>query len=170
VWIGLDRNRREVLSLGLSKTVVGDALNLPFKSGSIDSIVLAEVLEHLYDISSIIREVNRVLAVEGCLFLTTPNPYALSLWPKFWLLARNPAERSTYRRFLGAPDHCIFWEPLSLVNLLYDHGLVVEEITTKNLDIPVLRRFWSAARLLDVDSWPWNRVGSYTCLSARRIK
>jgi hypothetical protein len=74
------------------------------------------------------------------------------------------------RASLGAPDHRIFWEPLSLMNLLYDHGLVVEEMTTKNLDIPLLRRFWSGARLLDLNFWPFNRLGFYTCLIAQRIR
>jgi len=166
--IGLDHDSCNVLSLGLPGTLAGDAFALPFASGSIESVVLAEVIEHLHNSERVFQEVSRVLCPSGYLFLTTPNPFALSLWPKFWLFARRPAERSNYREYLAAPDHCIFWEPLSLINILYDYGLVVEEVTTTNLGIPLLGRFWPGARLLDPKIWPFTRLGSYTCLVACR--
>lgn len=169
LWIGLDYNAHGVASLGLSNTIIGDGFTLPFASASLESIVIAEVVEHLYDLRPLIQEVSRVLESGGYLFLTTPNPYNLFLWSKFWLLSHNLIQRSNYRRFLGAPDHCIFWEPLSLMNLLYDSGIIVEQMTTKNVDVPFIRRFWTWAQLLDISFWPFDRLGFYTCLIGRRV-
>jgi len=169
VWMGIDTNLDAVMSLKISNTIGATAFNLPLASSSVDTVILAEVVEHLYDIGGIVREVQRVLQAGGLLFLTTPNPYSLLLWTNFWLLSKDLIGRSNYRRYLGAADHRVFWEPLSLVNLLYDHGLIVEELTTKNLDIPYARRFWQGARALDLPFWPFNRLGTYTCLIARRV-
>ena len=54
---------------------------LPVKSGSVDSITLIELIEHVdnEDLSLILKECKRVLKHNGCLYLSTPNYY--SLWP-----------------------------------------------------------------------------------------
>src|SRR5690554_2504574 len=51
---------------------------LPFKSHSIDNLLLLHVLERSTDPHQLLREVERVLAVDGKLILCCFNPF--SLW------------------------------------------------------------------------------------------
>ena len=46
---------------------------LPFSDGSVDFILLCEVIEHLYNPDHILREINRVLRKGGKLLISTPN-------------------------------------------------------------------------------------------------
>lgn len=54
-----------------------DAQRLPFADGSFDVVVSDDVVEHLVDTDAYAREIHRVLAVGGWLFLSTPN---LAAW------------------------------------------------------------------------------------------
>ena len=58
---------------GFKNTVWGDVSALPFKEASFDWVLSNQVIEHLRDPSSFLRECTRVLASDGRLFLTTPN-------------------------------------------------------------------------------------------------
>jgi 2-polyprenyl-3-methyl-5-hydroxy-6-metoxy-1,4-benzoquinol methylase len=52
---------------------------LPFSTGEFDAVLLTEVLEHLmYPPALLFNEIRRVIRKGGRLFLTTPNPAALS--------------------------------------------------------------------------------------------
>ncbi|MFH0793681.1 MAG: class I SAM-dependent methyltransferase [bacterium] len=58
-----------------------DALNLPLKSGSADTLFYSEVLEHLPDPRQAFSEIARVLSPSGHLLLTTPFLYHLHSEP-----------------------------------------------------------------------------------------
>jgi SAM-dependent methyltransferase len=62
---------------GVGTAVVGDALRLPFPSGSFDRIIAAEVLEHIPDDRQAIAELARVLRIEGTIAVTVPR-----WWPE----------------------------------------------------------------------------------------
>ncbi|MDM7994134.1 MAG: methyltransferase domain-containing protein [Acidobacteriota bacterium] len=51
----------------------GDALQLPFQSGSMDLVVAMEILEHLEDQTSLIHEAARVCSATGTVLVSTPN-------------------------------------------------------------------------------------------------
>lgn len=51
----------------------GDVYSLPFKSNSVDCVILSEVLEHLPDEDSALREIRRVLKKGGNLIITVPH-------------------------------------------------------------------------------------------------
>lgn len=53
--------------------VVADAANLPFKEGSFSQVICSEVLEHLPDDRSALREIRSVLKSGGSLILTFPH-------------------------------------------------------------------------------------------------
>lgn len=57
--------------------IVGDAHALPFDSESFECILCTEVLEHLKDPRKAITEMNRVLAPNGYLILTTRFVYPI---------------------------------------------------------------------------------------------
>jgi len=52
--------------------IQGDALCLPFKAGLFDYAVVLDVLEHIPDDHSAIKEISRVLKENGKLYITTP--------------------------------------------------------------------------------------------------
>lgn len=61
-----------------SADVDGDSIALPFKSYSLDTLLLAHVLEYSRDPHQVLREVERVLVADGTLILCRFNPW--SLW------------------------------------------------------------------------------------------
>lgn len=52
-----------------------DAYNMPYSASSFDVIICRELIEHLEDPASLLREIHRVLVLDGHLLLTTPNIY-----------------------------------------------------------------------------------------------
>ncbi len=62
-----------------------DATRLPFADASIDKIICSEVLEHIHDYQSVLKEIERVLKPGGLLAVTVPRA-----WPEkicWWLSA-----------------------------------------------------------------------------------
>lgn len=53
-----------------------DGITIPLASESVDFVLATEFLEHYFDTSSILKEINRVLKPGGVLFFTVP-----SIWP-----------------------------------------------------------------------------------------
>lgn len=51
---------------------ISEATNLPFKDGSFDSVLLLDVIEHIDDDNSVIKEAKRVLKSGGIIILTAP--------------------------------------------------------------------------------------------------
>lgn len=46
---------------------------LPFKKNQFDAVVAGEIIEHLYDVNTFLKEILRILKPGGQLILTTPN-------------------------------------------------------------------------------------------------
>ena len=79
--------------------VQADGCHLPFTSGSFDSAVCLEMIEHVPDPDGLLEEIARVLKVEGRLVVSTPNKWVSSpLWPS----PQNPHHRREWypSRFL----------------------------------------------------------------------
>ena len=79
--VGIDVNRQNIdraKNTAKADFIVASALNLPFKHGSFDKTVAAEVIEHLPATTErlALQEVYRVLHPEGYLVLTTPSNHA----------------------------------------------------------------------------------------------
>jgi SAM-dependent methyltransferase len=75
---------------------------LPFPDASFTAVLLNEVLEHLvYAPMLLFREIRRVLVHGGCLYLTTPNPAAISKLIRF---ARGGNNEPFLRTFFVEDD------------------------------------------------------------------
>jgi len=77
-----------------------DATRLPFADASIDKIICSEVLEHIHDYQSVLKEIARVLKPGGQLAVTVPRA-----WPEkicWWLSdAYHQVEGGHIRIFNG---------------------------------------------------------------------
>lgn len=164
--IPLDLNAAQVIQLQTNNAVVGNIFNLPIHTDSVDSVVLGEVIEHFYEIDSLLAEISRVMKQDGQLVITTPNTYEFFRVLKHWFLkgSDDVYNFKNARSYLADSDHKIFWEPLSLVNLLAHHKLKVTELTTLSFTVPYV----PFARELDWQFWPFNRVSEYLCLVAQK--
>lgn len=95
---------------------------LPYAEGTADTVILCNVLEHIYDHQFILREVHRILAVEGTLIGFVP----------FWV-GYHPDPHDYFRytpealtRMLsdaGLPDHTI--RPIATGPLLANFNTIV---------------------------------------------
>lgn len=162
---GIDTNEELVKRYGFPNTSVQSFLDMKFENGSFDTVILLEVIEHVLDSVKGFAEVSRVLRRGGKFIITTPCCYGRLHWIKHWMLSKKPFERRNYRSFLGNADHKIFWEPLSLCNILATHNLKVVEMTTRNLALPYLPQFMKNPPL---HFWPFSRMGTYLCIVAEK--
>src|ERR1700735_1613356 len=77
--------------LGSGVTLCAPLDSLPFRSDSIDAILLPHTLELVEDPYAVLREAERVLTAEGCLMICGFNPY--SGW----------GARRVFGRYIGRP-------------------------------------------------------------------
>lgn len=69
--------------------MLGDGARLPFRDRSFDGLVCSEVLEHVHDDASVVREIARVLKPGGVAALTVPCGNYPALWdPLNWVRER----------------------------------------------------------------------------------
>jgi len=75
VYSDLSFNALKILKhrSGSGMYVVADAANLPFKPGTFSHTVCSEVLEHIEDDRSVLREIATVMKSSGCFIITFPH-------------------------------------------------------------------------------------------------
>ncbi|GAA2362498.1 class I SAM-dependent methyltransferase [Nonomuraea africana] len=59
-------------AVGTGETVQGTALDMPFEDGTFDRVIAAEVLEHIHEDTTAMREILRVLKPGGLAAVTVP--------------------------------------------------------------------------------------------------
>ncbi|HLC86292.1 MAG TPA: class I SAM-dependent methyltransferase [Candidatus Nanoarchaeia archaeon] len=62
---------------------------LEFKDKNFDTIVMGEIIEHIFDTDKVVREIKRMLKDKGHLVITTPNIASLNRRIRL-LLGKNP--------------------------------------------------------------------------------
>jgi len=103
--------RKVAIEKNPSSTIAdGVATALPFPSGAFDLVICIEVLRYLHraDNRLALREIRRVLAPGGALFLTSVNTYALDGFYLHYRLRRMFASTS------AALPHCEFTTPADI--------------------------------------------------------
>jgi 2-polyprenyl-3-methyl-5-hydroxy-6-metoxy-1,4-benzoquinol methylase len=71
---------------------VADVAELPFDAGSFDLVVCFETIEHVANASEAVSELRRVLADDGVLVISTPNPAEYVVENEFHVREYTPAE------------------------------------------------------------------------------
>jgi SAM-dependent methyltransferase len=105
---------------------------LPFEDGSADVVLAGEIIEHIVDTESFLREIRRVLRPGGATVLSTPN----ILWWKhrLALLAGRYPEALDYRTRYGDDfGHVRIFTPRLMRELLEETGFVDVEVIGKRL-------------------------------------
>jgi SAM-dependent methyltransferase len=104
---------------GLGEALVGDAEDLGATLGGrrFEVVVAGEVLEHLSNPGLALAGIGQALEPGGVFFASVPNAYCLPLFLRF--LA---GEEKVHR------DHCCYYSPKTLHELLRRHGFVLTAI------------------------------------------
>lgn len=110
--------------------VVGDVTRLPFEEGSVDKMILSEVLEHLPDDASALEEALRVLRPGGVLAITVPNKHYPFLWdPPNYVRERLGLGHFTREPLSGIwTDHRRLYTQEALTCLLRESGFEVADV------------------------------------------
>ena len=127
----LDRARRR--GVPVARAAI-DGLGLPLASGSVDVVIMSELIEHLVDTDAALAEAGRVLVPGGRLLLSTPN---LAAWYNRVLLAFGIQPIFTevsLRRIYGRPGrdvvgHLRIFTRRALEEILVAAGFVEIDIT-----------------------------------------
>jgi len=114
----------------------GDVQAAGYPAGYFDVIYCSEVIEHLPDPASVLREASRVLRTGGLLYITTPNYNSLS------------------RRLLGykwrvfAKEHICYFAPRVLSRVLNENGFAKVRVSTRNVDPHELKKVFGRRTML----------------------
>ncbi len=166
--VGLDNRQETLFRSNFPNSVVGDGFKLPFKDNSFDAVVFSEVIEHVWNPKSMLDEISRVLTKNGRLYLTTPNVLDFYRYVRFWLLKKEPLSEKNYKKYLGAPDHVQFYDPLSLCRMFDQSGFDVVKLTTTNFSIPGLKKGRLELKQVQLNFFPFNRISSYICMIGQK--
>jgi ubiquinone/menaquinone biosynthesis C-methylase UbiE len=82
-WENVRRASDNLAAVGSATVVQAAAERLPFEDASLDTVVLADVIEHVFSVDEALREVARVLRPEGRLICVTPIRATLRAWRTF---------------------------------------------------------------------------------------
>ncbi|MDW8063083.1 MAG: class I SAM-dependent methyltransferase [Candidatus Caldarchaeum sp.] len=66
-----------------SPDVVASAEFLPFRTGCFDRVVMMDVIEHVEEVSSALKECHRILSEDGMLLIVTPNRNGFGLYDSY---------------------------------------------------------------------------------------
>lgn len=145
-FVGIDwseGNLRRGQQLGLTLLRGGvDAPGLPLASGTVDVVIMSELIEHLVDTDGAVEEVHRVLKPGGSLLLSTPN---LAAWFNRGLLALGTQpvfSEVSLRRVFGRPGsqvagHLHLFTRRALVEFLEANGFTSVEVAgARYHDVP----------------------------------
>lgn len=134
----LERARERGL---IARRVNVEREQLPYEDGFFDVVVLADVIEHVFETDELLRECRRVLAAGGSLVVTTPNIASLGRRAML-LVGLSPfLEYSTELATAGLPSvgHIRYYTARDLRRQLLHHGLQVFELRGDGLNLGLLR-------------------------------
>lgn len=132
------------------RVIVGDAMKIDtiFRLKSFDTIIGAEIIEHLENPAQFLRASRQVLKDTGTLILSACNPYhlptilanALFIRPEFtahkthdpWHISLLP-----YRSMITLLEHCDF----SLIKVLNANGLILNPRIDRGPWLPFFKAF-----------------------------
>jgi len=110
-----------------------DARTLPFRTASVDMVLLLEVLEHIPDTEQVMSEIQRVLKPEGMLYISVPFIYPAHDLPHDYFRFTVEGLQHLLRKHELQPE-MIRQHGNSVVTLLQIGNLVMLELVRWLLD------------------------------------
>jgi SAM-dependent methyltransferase len=104
---------------------------LKFENNSIDLVILAHVVEHLYHPLYILKEAWRVLKEKGIILISTDNALMLNTLINICTLndfLHEPVEQTAAMSFHTWRGHCRFFSKKDLIKMLNSVGFKVKEV------------------------------------------
>ncbi|MDP4199607.1 MAG: methyltransferase domain-containing protein [Bacteroidota bacterium] len=121
--------------------IVADSYRLPFRDGSFDAIVAAEIIEHLHDPKVFAEELMRVVRPGGVVIVSTP--FNERLVYEICIHCHQPTPHNA---------HLHSWTKESLTSLFIDSSIRVDFYTFNN-KLLLFGRTYPALRLLPFSAW-----------------
>jgi SAM-dependent methyltransferase len=118
--------------------VVSEEKKLPFNNESIDFILAADVIEHLFDVPNFLSEMNRILKKSGKIFISTPYHGTIKNLI-IALIGFDTAFNPTWA-------HIRFFTKKSLSDLLRKHGFDIVEYNQYGRFKPVSNGMYFVAK------------------------
>lgn len=115
---------------------------LPYPRNSFDYVILADIIEHVFDTDRLIRDCYKVLKPKGKLIVTTPNIASLARRIMLLLGISPYVEYSLFLDCNGLPPvgHIRYFTISTLNKLLNSNGFNALEIGGDGLQLPFLPR------------------------------
>lgn len=138
---------RKTIKSNKLRTIVGSAIELPFKNETFDTVVSWEVIEHIPRNTEfkMFKEVNRVLKKGGVFYLSTPFNSIPSkvLDPAWWLLGHRHYSIKQINNFAEQTNFSVnkifvagkWWTILEILNLYVSKWILNREIIFKDFFI-----------------------------------
>jgi 2-polyprenyl-3-methyl-5-hydroxy-6-metoxy-1,4-benzoquinol methylase len=118
--------------------------SLPYSDNSFDAVVSLEVIEHLENPRNFVREIARLLKVNGRCLITTPNQ--VSLASRLCLLLRGQFQQFQDSSY---PAHITALLPIDLLRITKEAGFALRTIRyTDDGRIPTTNVRWQLVPLL----------------------
>ena len=163
-YVGVDVSANAVEAAqarGFQAQQVDDSSTLPFEDASFDVATCIEVLEHVFEPHSTVREIHRVLKPGGVLIATVPN---VAYWRRrldMAVLGRwNPLGDDLSTKAPWRDPHIRFFTVRTLKRMLGDAGFEPVAVGghggTLAGDIPVVRRLCRRRGGWAVPTWEPN--------------
>lgn len=138
----IDAARRHAQASGVTVTYqVGSAYELPAADGSIDMVVVSDVLEHLHDLPAAVAQLARVLRPGGIVVFDTINRTAAS-----YVGAIVMFERVLKIIYPGTHNWRMFIRPHELRAAFAGHGLELSDVRGLSPAAPPHRLLTAALR------------------------
>ncbi len=114
---------------------------LPLKANSVDTVIFAEVIEHVQNEQKCIDEIYRVLRPGGTVIIMTPRKHFLSILldPAYFLLKHRHYSIEELKRCLTKFRNITYSYHYGVVGRSFDIvALLVKHVFKKRIDVPSL--------------------------------
>ena len=123
---GLDASEpaiKKALARGITAKLGNVEAQFPFDDALFDAVFAGEIIEHIFDIDTMLAQIYRVLKPNGVFVVTTPNLAALGR-RLMLLVNRNPHIEISYTG--EAAGHIRYFIRQTLFDVLNKHGFKVD--------------------------------------------
>ena len=150
------RNPNPILKTARIHTGVDLGGTLPFEDGSYDVVLATEVIEHLADHPTFLREAGRILKPGGRLVLSTPNVHRLkSRLTFFWtgrhdLLGGRLGWETAPENLYSTHHHPVDFSILH--TMLFQNGVRIEGLRITRIN-PVSMLLYPLVPLVSIFAW-----------------